>query len=107
MLAKLPSSRSSMERISIRYLLLSDSISSLCTIRTTNLMFGMLEGRELSGLTGGIISNRLMELSGLSILLINLGSKTPKLNFMLFSGRKNSWELPYSFSATNKIFLAV
>ena len=107
MLAKLLLSRNLMARISIRYLLHLDSILNLYSIRIINLIFGMLEDRELSGLIGGIISNRLMVLFGLSILLINLDFKIPKLNCMLFLGRKNSWELLYLSFAINKIFLEV
>jgi hypothetical protein len=64
MLEKLPSSKNSMERISIKYHLLLDSISSHCIMKISNLTSGILEVKGPSGLIGETISNKLMESFG-------------------------------------------
>ena len=105
MLAKLPSSRSLMERILTRYHLPLDSTSSHCNIKHISLISGMLEGKGPLDLIGGTTFSRLMELSGLSIPLINFDSRIRRLNFTHFLGKKNLW-VPLSLSsATSKTFL--
>ena len=62
--AKPPSSRSSTEKISIRFHPRLDSISNLYSTRAINSMSGMWEDKKLYVRTGVIISNRLMVLFG-------------------------------------------
>ena len=96
-----------MGRISTRYHLPLDSTLSHYNIKLISLISGMLEGRGPFDLIGGTTFSRLMESSGLSTLLINLGSRILKLNFMHYLGKKNLWEPLSLSSATSKTFLEV